>query len=104
MVVGALTLLGRRLRTLTTWAEVRPHLKTDLLKEMLEFDAAACAEPHWADSIKATEGLTSDEVHRKGSLAVQAMLRWLEVTRLARREAIAAAVARLGGDEPGGEA
>ena len=29
-------------------------------------------------------GLTSDDVHRKGSLAVQAMLRWLEVARLTR--------------------
>jgi len=43
----------------------------------------------------ATEGLTSDEVAKKGSLAVQAMLRWLEVNRLTHTTSVASEVAKL---------
>ena len=41
-------------------------------------------ESRWSESARASAGLTSDDIHKKGSLAVQAMLRWLEVSRLTR--------------------
>lgn len=97
VVVGVLCLLGHRLSALTAWANVQPHLKRELQRQMLDFDAAAqqSNQTAWADSTKATLGLTSEEVLKKGSLAVQTMLKWLEVNRLTRHEAIAAAVAKL---------
>ena len=58
---------------------------------MLTFDPAGAAKEEataWDESAKASAGLTSDEVHRKGSLAVQQMLRWLEVSRLTRMQAV----------------
>ena len=36
-------------------------------------------------SKKATKGLDSDEVFKKGSLPVQVMFKWLEVERLVRK-------------------
>ena len=73
-------------------SQLRGHLKSALTRRMLDFDAADAAadESAWAESAAASDGLTSDDVWRKGSLAVQMMLRWLEVTRLTRREAAAA--------------
>ena len=77
---------------LPPWSQLRGHLKSSLTRRMLDFDAADAAadESAWAESAAASDGLTSDDVWRKGSLAVQMMLRWLEVTRLTRREAAAA--------------
>ena len=113
VVVGVLCLLGRPLASLSTWAHVLPHLRRELQKEMLAFDPAShggdSTPSHggdstlshggdstvWAESRRATEGLTSDEVQKKGSLAVKTMLKWLEVNRLTRHESIAAAVAKL---------
>jgi hypothetical protein len=102
VVVGVLCLLGRPLASLSTWAHVLPHLRRELQREMLAFDPAAShggdSTHHstvWAESRRATEGLTSDEVQKKGSLAVKTMLKWLEVNRLTRHESIAAAVAKL---------
>ena len=75
-------------------AMAQAQLKPSLLVELRDFDASAeHSDTRWDDSAKATDGLTSDEVHKKGSLAVQAMLRWLEVARLARRSAKKAAEA-----------
>jgi hypothetical protein len=72
---------------------VLPHLRPALLTEMRDFNLAADGpdEP-WLQSLAATDGLTSDEVHRRGSLAVQAMLQWLEVARLTRKSRVMAAV------------
>ena len=97
VLVGVLCLLGRRRPDLTDWRRgVQPHLKPSLLGEMKAFDATKDgAERAWAESRAATEGLTSDDVHRKGSLAVQAMLRWLEVARLTRNSG---AVEKLEGE------
>ena len=77
---------------LPPWSQLRGHLKSSLTRRMLDFDAADAAadESAWAESAAASDGLTSDDVWRKGSLAVQMMLRRLEVTRLTRREAAAA--------------
>ena len=61
----------------------------------LSFCYGELPERAWAESRAATEGLTSDDVHRKGSLAVQAMLRWLEVARLTRNSG---AVEKLEGE------
>ena len=100
MVVGVLCLLGKgRLRDFADWGkQVLPLLKPALQRELLDFDAGRQGEgeeTRWSDSMKATEGLTSDDIQRKASLAVQTMLKWLEVNRLTRHEGIAAAVAKL---------
>ena len=73
-------------------------MKPSLPKGMLQFDAAKAVtdETPWEESARASAGLTSDEVWKKGSLAVQTMLRWLEVTRLTRKEAGQAAAAEGG--------
>ena len=89
VVVAVLCLLGAGTRaTLGAWTQqVRPQLKPSLRKAMLDFDPALSyeeGESRWSESAKASAGLTSDEIHKKGSLAVQAMLRWLEVSRLTR--------------------
>ena len=39
----------------------------------------------WNRSKKATKGLSSDEVFKKGSLPVQILFKWLEVERLVRK-------------------
>ena len=78
--------LGRRASELRAWkGGVLTHLKPSLLVEMKAFDAAKPGpEQPWLDSSAATTGLTSEEVCKRGSLAVQAMLSWLEVARLTR--------------------
>ena len=93
VVVAVLCLLGKgTLAMLGTWALCRPHLKPSLRRALLEFDATQeGGEGQWKESEQASAGLTSDEVHKKGSVAVQAMLRWLEVARLTKREAGAVA-------------
>ena len=70
---------------------------------MLEFDPLVEEGAPWEESARASAGLTSDEIHKKGSYAVQVMLRWLEVTRLTRTEAMAAAAGtrgRVGAESP----
>ncbi|KAL1525073.1 hypothetical protein AB1Y20_019946 [Prymnesium parvum] len=95
-VAGVLCLLGRRRAELASWAHIRPHLRAELQREMLEFDPASQRnETAWRESSAATEGLTSDEITRKGSLAVQTMLMWLEVNRLTRADGVASALAKL---------
>ena len=99
VVTAVLCLLGLgRLSSLSAWQFVRPQLKPSLPKGMLQFDAARAVtdETPWEESARASAGLTSDEVWKKGSLAVQTMLRWLEVTRLTRKEAGQAAAAEGG--------
>jgi len=94
-LAGVLCVLGRGPRAaFTLWDGVKPHLRPALLAEMRSFEPAREGAPAapWAESLAATGGLTSDEVHRRGSLAVVAMLRWLEVARLTRNSRAVAAL------------
>ena len=84
MLVGVLCVLGRLRVDGTYWRQVLPMLKPALLVEMRSFDPTAGPSAPWVASQKVTEGLVSDDVRRRGSFAVQAMLRWLEVARLTR--------------------
>jgi hypothetical protein len=99
VLMGVLCLLGRRLRTLGDWQkQVLPHLRRELQREMLDFDPvkSQAEQTCWVESRTATEGLTSDEIQSKGSLAVKTMLKWLEVQRLMRHDAVSKAVKTLG--------
>ena len=72
VVTAVLCLLGLgRLSSLSAWQFVRPQLKPSLPKGMLQFDAARAVtdETPWEESARASAGLTSDEVWKKGSLA-----------------------------------
>ena len=92
VLVGLLVVLGRPRAALEeNWHAVLPNLHLALLGEMSSIDPA---EPTtvadlsvgsvWAESAAATEGLRSEEVLAKGSLAVQVMLEWLAAARLTR--------------------
>ena len=93
VLVGLLVVLGRSRPALAAqWTAVQPQLQLSLLGEMERLDPVAgvgdaAAGRMWRDSSLATDGLTSDEVHAKGSLPVQVMLQWLEAARLTRRVA-----------------
>ena len=109
VVVGVLCLLGRCGRG-AIWMTARQHLRPELLRAMMQFEptahhvaadtaadatdgtssaAAGATAEAWVESAAATAGLTTEEVRRRGSVAVQAMLQWLEVNRLARSASLA---------------
>ena len=84
--VGVYCVLGRKPKELGEWSRVREVLSEALLKEMEAFDATGRGKKlPWARSRKATKGLSSDEVFRKGSLPVLTLFKWLEVERLVRK-------------------
>mmetsp|Transcript_27407 Transcript_27407/g.69907 ORF Transcript_27407/g.69907 Transcript_27407/m.69907 type:complete len:381 (-) Transcript_27407:75-1217(-) len=84
--LGVYLLLGRKGKDLGEWSKVRAELKEAIIGEMLAFDAMAKGKKKpWADSRKATKGLSSDEVFKKGSLPVQVMFKWLEIERVVRK-------------------
>ena len=57
---------------------------------MEAFDATARGKKlPWSRSRKATKGLSSDEVFKKGSLPVQILFKWLDVERLVRKVCVA---------------
>ena len=100
-LLGLARLPGGRL---PPWAQLRGHLKSSLPRNMMQFDAAKAAAEDaapWKESASAAEGLTSDDVWKKGSLAVQTMLRWLEVTRLTRKNAALAQTSAVADGEVG---
>ena len=63
VLTGVLTVLGRPLAALEGWANVQRQMGDDLLQEVATFDASARGRARmWAESIVATQGLTSAEV------------------------------------------
>ena len=67
------------------WKVVRPHMKEDMVKICTSFDASRRGDKRaWSESKKATKDLTSDEVLKRGSAAVEVFMKWLEACRLVR--------------------
>ena len=65
--------------------ELKPVMDPQLVQNCLEFDASVEGRMKaWARSKQATRGLTSDEVLKKGSAAVQVFQKWVEACRLVR--------------------
>ena len=68
VLTGVLTVLGRPLAALEGWANVQRQMGDDLLQEVATFDASARGRARmWAESLVATQGLTSAEVVNRGS-------------------------------------
>ena len=82
----------RRIRLRSKWCNGRAAVA-----ELHEIEATRA----WAESAAAIDGLTSDEVFAKGSLAVQVMMQWLEACHLTRKVARVAAARK--GAEAGGD-
>jgi len=88
--LGVYCVLGRKPKDLGGWSQVREALSEKLLGEMEAFDATARGKKlPWSRSRKATKGLSSDEVFKKGSLPVQILFKWLDVERLVRKVCVA---------------
>jgi len=67
------------------WKDVRGKVDMDLVKDCAAFDASLKGHKRqWVECRKASKGLTSDEVLKKGSAAVQIFQKWVEVQRLVR--------------------
>ena len=65
--------------------DLKPLMDPGLVDSCLGFDASIAGRMKaWARSKQATKGLTSDEVLKKGSAAVQVFQKWVEACRLVR--------------------
>ena len=84
---GVLLLINRaaKLADLPEWKECRGKIDLDIVKECAAFDASLKGhKKQWVESKKASKGLTSDEVAKKGSAAVQVFQKWVEIQRVVR--------------------
>jgi len=84
---GVLTLLAKvkTCKELSDWKAVHPHIEIALVKAVREFDPTVKGgKTRWVENKKAIEGLTSDEVLKRGSAAVQVFQKWIESCRLVR--------------------
>ena len=85
---GVLLLVGRvkSVKDAPEWRKgVHQQMNDPLVKECLALDASAQGRNKaWLESKKATKSLTSDEVLKRGSAAVQVFQKWLEACRMVR--------------------
>ena len=86
---GVILLLERAtsFKEIPSWMKgVHQQMNAEMVRLCLDFDASV--EGHdkaWTESKKATEGLSVDEVLKRGSAAVQIFQKWVESCRLVRR-------------------
>jgi len=87
-VMSSVVLLVDRVKLgkdLGEWKDCKPKIDMDLVKECSAFDASLKGHKRqWVECRKASKGLTSDEVLKRGSAAVQSFQKWVEVQRLVR--------------------
>ena len=84
---GVLTLLAKAktCKELPEWKEVHAHIELPLVKAVREFDPTLKGgKTRWIETKKAIKDLTSDEVLKRGSAAVQVFQKWIEACRLVR--------------------
>lgn len=78
--------LAKAFKDVSEWKEVRGMVTEALVKKCAEFDASLKGnKKQWVECRKANKSLTSDEVSKKGSKAVQVFQKWVEISRLVRQ-------------------